>query len=176
MSQAILATTELDSGDVWAYIPASQETEISEDLATFLASGGIFSPEEARNSWEHLFRKSQFSGGLLIVEDELASPGDPFLERFRGSFATNDSDVFHWLVLSSKTDAVEVERFIHSRSSGYPLNAFLVDSSADSLPVRLGSGIMETLVACVEAIFVSAWDGESLVVWRVGRDARAARV
>jgi hypothetical protein len=69
--------------------------------------------------------------------------------------------------LDSESVSENVGSFIHSRSSGYPLNAFLVESSIHRLPQRLNSDLLETLVSSVRAVIVSGWDAESVVVCQV---------
>jgi hypothetical protein len=167
LSKAFLAVTELQSTRTWAYVPASRENDVSDDVAGSLASGGVFSPAGATSAWESSFSRLRAAHGLLIVEDELATPADPFLARFHGSFATNETDVFHWYTLREESAPAEVESFIHSRSSAYPLNAFLIDSPLAGLPTSLPSEFLENLVSSVDAVIVSAWDGESVAVCQV---------
>jgi hypothetical protein len=163
LSRAFLAVSDLESTQTWAYVPASRVS----DALTNLAWGGIFTPKSAKSAQEFTFRRLQATQGLVIVEDELATPADPFLSRFRGSFAINETDVFHWLALGASSISAELEAFVNSRSSGYPLNAFLVNSSLTSLPEHLSSDFIATLVDSVDAVIVSAWDAESVAVCQV---------
>jgi hypothetical protein len=170
MSRAFLAANELKSMRTWAYVPAALEDQVADNLARFLVSGGVFLPEQAHSAWEHSFRRLPARQGLLIVEDELATPMDPFLSRFRGSFATNDTDVFHWYAMDTESNAGDVEKFIHSRSSGYPLNSFLIGSSRHRLPAQLRTGDIEELASSVDAVVVGAWDNESVVICQVAEN------
>ena len=117
LSKAFLAVTELQSTRTWAYVPASRENDVSDDVAGSLASGGVFSPRRGHERLGKLVQQTQGRARVAHRGGRVGHASGPVSGGFHGSFATNETDVFHWYTLREESAPAEVESFIHSRSS-----------------------------------------------------------
>jgi hypothetical protein len=146
---------------VWAYVPASANLEANGTLFRF---GGLFTANIARGAWFGTFTRLCLHRGTIIVEDELALPSDESLRGSVGTFAVVDSTVLYPKVLAPETTADEIRKFILGHSSGYPLNSFWIRGVEFVTPEALSEPRVHKLAERVDAVIVSGWDNESLLV------------
>lgn len=97
----------------------------------------------------------------LVVEDDLARRGDSNLS---GDMAFLEERVVRWASLGS--GAVSSVRLLSEGSSGYPLNAFVLRSSAEEVGIEPGKDISSHIAEIalqVSVVIVAAFDAEGFV-------------
>jgi hypothetical protein len=105
---------------------------------------------------------------LLIVEDELARPEDPFLEDITTDWVSYREDVLHLREVKGRFGLTDAE-FLNSSSSGYPLNAFVIFPWPGPKPMGpLTDEDINGLVGMVRIIIVGAYDAEATLLWVPG--------
>lgn len=109
-----------------------------------------------------LMQLSETGLRTLIVEDELARRGDPIREE---DVAFVGDRVLRWLVLSSL--AHEPARLLRSGSAGYPLNAFILSGSPETLGLNPRRGLddvsVQEMASHVVSLVFAICDGESFL-------------
>lgn len=103
-----------------------------------------------------------------MLENSLAAPSDPWLERAKSRIVVHGDEVYH---LASYTERISenVLNAIHEASNvaglvgmvGHIPNAATLLGPAQ----RLSLGELKVLGRSAECIFVRAFDGEGYVIW-----------
>lgn len=112
---------------------------------------------------------------VLIVEDDLALRRDP---RGAGNRCCIGDRVIGWAAIDS--DCTAAAALLRTGASGYPLNAFVVQSSAAKLGLAEGHDLkaedVEVIARLTIAVIVSVFDAESFVAIALGLDDEALLV
>jgi hypothetical protein len=134
----------------------------SDGLYGFDRSIGIRA-SDGDNALDRVLSTVECNGGTLVIEDELARVGDPFLSRVPDRFSIYGEDILWRLAWPlSQPSAV-----IRKHSSGYPTNAFLLTSNIDE--DKLDEPTAVQLTRSVRLIICAAYDAESFVLWSTDR-------
>ncbi len=103
----------------------------------------------------------------IIVEDDLALPDDPHIANAStGSLLVAEGTVFHLTDLAELQEPQELASFLVTSASGYPLNAFILQSMsrstiASSLAHTAAKAFATNIVGIINTIF----DNEAFTVW-----------
>jgi hypothetical protein len=164
LSSAALAGLPLDDGEAAALVP-----EDFHGSPVFTESAGV----RAAGADAGLARWLAASGraGTLVIEDELARPGDPVLSRLTAPYLTEEGRVY-WFVGIEPSAAERGVTRLHESSSGYPTNAFVLSVPVDHV-TAIGP-LAERLPTILRAIVVAAFDAESFVIWTPPRQEVAS--
>ena len=104
-------------------------------------------------------------GGCLLVEDDLALPGDPSLVDQPGDYSVVDGRILRWADLDAPGDLLAWT--LRAGSSRFPLNAFVAPvtaSQAGLLPrAEVQDAVVAGIASRVVAIIVSVYDAEAYV-------------
>jgi hypothetical protein len=104
-------------------------------------------------------------GGCLLVEDDLARPGDPGLDDHPGHYSVVDGRIVRWADLDGSRE--HLSWTLRAGSSRFPLNAFLIPGSASRAGLRpdaeVGDAVVAAIARQVVAVIVSVFDAEAYV-------------
>lgn len=104
-------------------------------------------------------------GGCLLVEDDLALPGDPSLVDQPGDYSVVDGRILRWADLDAPGDLLAWT--LRAGSSRFPLNAFVAPVTASQAGLLPGAEVRDAVVAGIAsqvvAIIVSVFDAEAYV-------------
>jgi hypothetical protein len=137
-----------------------------ESFSDFRFSCGLDS-EAADVLLRKLLHRLALSGAYsVVVEDDLMLRTDPILV---GPVAFVGERVLRWV--SFDTESLDAPtKLIRTGSSGYPLIAYVVDSSPQDMGVspgaELGNKFFDCVVRSAMAVIVSAFDAETYLVLR----------
>ena len=101
------------------------------------------------------------------MEDDLALPDDPHIANAStGSLLVAEGTVFHLTDLAELQEPQELASFLVTSASGYPLNAFILQSMsrstiASSLAHTAAKAFATNIVGIINTIF----DNEAFTVW-----------
>jgi len=105
---------------------------------------------------------------LCILENMLASPGDPWLERAQSCVLTHGQEVYHVLDGKNRSDET-IETALREVESPIVFVGAIGRQPVNPIAVKPGAAISaKQLVAFAElasAIFIEAYDGEGFVIW-----------
>lgn len=167
LSTAILTKTDVDAGRALTYLPPGLEKEATGDLS----DGGLFPTADlasaARNAIVALFQS--ISGQSLVVESDVGSPKSPkVLSRADRAFVC-DGYLYWYRPMSGPVD--ELELFIRRGGSGYPTNAFGVESIVGPFaPLEeVPAEMVQHFAPGMRAILCNGYDAESYVLWHSGQ-------
>ncbi len=108
-------------------------------------------------------------GYLLIVEDDVASPNDPWLLRLPSDATTICSDdiVYHLRYLSDVHTGDDLARFLsYAYSGAWLLNGFVLKAMhREEVSKALRTGHFELVADHVEAIINSVFDNDLYSIW-----------
>ena len=103
--------------------------------------------------------------GCLLVEDDLALPGDPGLADQPGRYSVVDGRILRWVDLGAPGDRLAWT--LRAGSSRFPLNAFLLPVSASQAGLvpgaEVGDDVLAGIAGQVVAVIVSVFDAEAYV-------------
>lgn len=103
--------------------------------------------------------------GCLLVEDDLARPGDPGLAEHQGAYGVVEGRILRWADLDGADE--QLAWTLRAGSSRFPLNAFLIPVSASQAGLIRGAEVADGLVARIAsqvvAVIVSVFDAEAYV-------------
>ncbi len=141
-------------------------TKPIESLADFRLSCGLGTNDADNLLRGSLRRLASVGARSVVVEDDLMLRTDPVLV---GPVAFVDDRVLRWSSIDPELLDAAV-KLLRSGSSGYPLVAYVVDSSPQFLGLstgaRLGSEFVDRLRRSALAVIVSAFDAETYLVFR----------
>jgi hypothetical protein len=104
----------------------------------------------------------------VVVEDDLAGPGDPGILRWPVPSAFLGSRLIHWFDLEQKSSADIVDG-INRYCASHILNCFVSTASVSSLGLIHGQAVPNDLApkvaASLLAVIVFAFDETSFAVW-----------
>ena len=107
-------------------------------------------------------------GACIIVEDDILERGDRQPEDMTIPSAFIGDGVIHWSDLGPGA-GLAATRAIREGAFGYPLNAFVTAKSATTLGLAndqpVPAHLAREVANCLLAVIVSAFDGESFLVW-----------
>lgn len=111
---------------------------------------------------EYLRYLSSLQGGALIVEDDTAREGDPWL----GGAVIVVGRVLRWEELHANPS--RLTQLVRRGASGYPLNAFVCDEAGRAILQRAGNALSiddaSSVAESVRVIVNSVYDAESYLV------------
>jgi hypothetical protein len=110
---------------------------------------------------------------ICILENMLASPGDPWLKRAKSRVATHGTEVYH-IVTATERLREKIEDAVREAASlpvfvgaiGWQPPDPILGDPADA---AISTGQLRTFAKTADCIFVGAHDGEGYVVWHSGR-------
>lgn len=167
LSGAVRSSVEWSRGTFYALVPVSWQ----QPARLNFARGGVARTTAASIALvTSLYDLAGRTDACLIVEDDLRRADDPATSALPIPSASIDDRVFHWCDLSSSS-ADEVSTTVRRGASGYPLNAFVVSRPCQGLGLhpggRYGPELAYEVASGLAAIIVSAFDGESFLLWRM---------
>jgi hypothetical protein len=125
---------------------------------------GIRAEEADATSLAYLTRRGP-GGGSLLVEDDLARPGDPGLGDHPGHYSVVDGRILRWADLDGARE--QLSWTLRAGSSRFPLNAFVLPVSAAQAGLMPGAEVGDEIVAAIArqvvAVIVSVFDAEAYV-------------
>ena len=163
LSQAVLAHLNLAAGSAHTYLPAGW-LRVSR---TNLEHGAFHDSELATMSSTAAIESFLTAPGLVVVESDVARPGDASVARRANETLRHGDTVLFW-TRAAGTRPSDLEHFVSRGGSGYPTNAFLLagHEAASFNPIEaVDDQELLDLAARVRAVLVNAFDAESYVVW-----------
>jgi hypothetical protein len=161
----VLRSTNLEEGEAYAVIPPDAPNEVLYEFEHGAKNmRGSSSDEVLVTAIRNLVGTGS---SLLFVEDDRATPGDPFLEQWRSETVTLGDEVYHWLVLSAE-NVGEVADFIIRSSSGYPTNAVISSTDTETSfgdMAEISAADIKQIIQQLEAVIVTAYDCDGYVLW-----------
>jgi len=155
----------------WGHVPLAEESAqyVTIESQPFLAYPKANSYELIT---EVIYSSLQESERVCVLENMLASPGDPWLKRAKSRVATHGAEVYHIVAATERlrekiVDAVREAASlpVFTGAIGWqPPDPILADAG----DATISTGQLRTLAKTADCIFVGAYDGEGYVVWRVG--------
>jgi hypothetical protein len=125
---------------------------------------GIRAEEADATSLAYLTRRGP-GGGSLLVEDDLARPGDPGLGDHPGHYSVVGGRILRWADLDGARE--QLSWTLRAGSSRFPLNAFVLPVSAARAGLMPGAEVGDEIVAAIArqvvAVIVSVFDAEAYV-------------
>jgi hypothetical protein len=110
--------------------------------------------------------------GCLLVEDDLALPGDPSLRDQPGRYSVVDGRILRWADLDAPAELLAWT--LRAGSSRFPLNAFVLPMSASQVGLMPGAEIGDAALAAIArqvvAVIVSVFDAEAYVALAMDPD------
>lgn len=105
------------------------------------------------------------AGSAALVENPLASPGDPWLQKAQSRIRCLGEDVLHLLLQGD-----DRERILTSlrEAKGHPASVGAVARPVESQAVGIESlshAWLKAFASAVQVVFVEAYDGESYIFW-----------
>ena len=150
-----------------ATVLVPRASEMQNGLATDLSLGQSISTDEADKLAGEFLGDAERKGARTLIVEDIASKDDPNLGDH---VAFMGKRVLSWAELSHSLHAAWILRV---RANGYPLNAFVSDSTVAQLGVRDGQEVradfIEGVVTSLRCIVVAAFDAETFLIW--SRDA-----
>lgn len=122
---------------------------------------GVASADANADVARFLEANRKFGFCTLLVEDDMARKGDPYLTD---DVAFVDDRVIYWTEIDP--GASSATRLLRNGSSGYPLNAFVSRSPIADMNCFRGRQLdsaLDSICADVSGVIVSVFDGESFV-------------
>lgn len=126
------------------------------------------------NSYEHLieviYSSMESPESICLMENMLASPNDPWLNRAKSRLATYGSEVYH-ILTSSDRSKEKIEDTLREAES-LPVFVGAVGPQPrdriayDSEHVTISLGQLKSFAKSAYCIFVGAYDGEGYLVWK----------
>ncbi|SRR5229473_2823591 len=156
----------------WGHVPPAEESaqHIMIERQPFLAY-------PKANSYEHLteviYSSLQEPQRVCVLENMLASPGDPWLKRAKSRVATHGTEVYH-IVDATERLREKIEDAVREAASlpvfvgavgRQPPDPILGDAGDATISTRQ----LRTFANTVHCIFVGAYDGEGYLVWHSDR-------
>ncbi len=190
LARYLLERPDLESGTVTTFLPS----DVSEEAATQFKWGGKLKrdpatfvyrtePDGSTTRWEPKPNTDPWLVSILqrflrgraervcVFENELASPGDPWLSLPRWDIlqtAIFENEVYHLL---SNRDAENEERIlttIKGANAWLFIGAMTSVSKASDLALEadtVDDEVLEMFAQRAEKIVVGAYDGESYLIW-----------
>jgi hypothetical protein len=119
-SSAVLTNVALRPGRIQAIVPAGVQQE---RLLAF-ETGGLVSPADADRAVEEVLVAFGEEGGrCLVVEDDLARRGDPYVMALPFQTCFAGDRIVRWIEFSSPNGTRSAAGLIRKGASGYPRNA-----------------------------------------------------
>ena len=128
------------------------------------------------NSYEHvtevIYSSLEDPQCVCILQNMLASPGDPWLKRAKSRVATHGPEVYH-ILISSDRRKEKIEDTLREAES-LPVFVGAVGRQPpdriadDSEHVTLSLGQLKSFAKSAHCLFVGAYDGEGYLVWKDG--------
>jgi hypothetical protein len=165
LAAAVLGAVRFDAGRFQLALPESEAAR----AVTGFDQGGVVGASLADAALAQYLDDFASRGALcVLVEDDLLRQSDPAVARRPVPSAFIGDHVIHWCELARGAGSIATE-VIRMSASGYPLNAFLVTKSAADLRLSPGGSLVKDfttdVVASLAAVVVSAFDGESFLMW-----------
>jgi hypothetical protein len=172
---AILTVVQLSETEMrefnWGHVPlAPASAQYIEIL------GQPFLAYPKANSYEHLteviYSSLEDPECLCILQNMLASPGDPWLKRAKSRVATHGLEVYH-ILTSSDRRKEKIEDTLREAES-LPVFVGAVGRrppdriADDSEHLTISLGQLKGFAKSAYCIFVGAYDGEGYLVWKDG--------
>jgi hypothetical protein len=108
-----------------------------------------------------LEERTSAEGGVLVVENELARPSDPWIKE-RGldyPHFTRGDELYHWVALEKAVDAEIIDGFLGESTHGVRTNGFVLQMSSAEFGERVSTEVAPEKVAeAVDSVVVSAYD------------------
>ncbi|MEP6650818.1 MAG: hypothetical protein ABJA74_13065 [Lapillicoccus sp.] len=160
---AVLASVivrELDRFSVAALLaPAEYQGETLDD------SGRGVRAQDADAMAVDYLRRLRPDAGCLLVEDDMALPGDQSLDDGNSDFSVVGGSVLRWVDLDASSDRLSWT--LRAGSSRFPLNAFVVPEASSDVGLLPGEAVSADVVTAIArsviAIIVSVFDAEAYV-------------
>lgn len=163
-SAAVLERNLLERGAVWAILPDNYDLEAERSID----HGGVTSSEVADAGLANALVRLGVDTRTVLLEDELALPGDKDLLATRGEgLWIYQGQILRTLDIESTTTSVV--GFLRSGSSGYPTNAFMLNTRLDprpQMPATLGPHELCQALNGLLAVTVAAFDAETWLIWQ----------
>jgi hypothetical protein len=163
ISHAVLHA-DLHEGTCWVFVPDKSATPALDNPKW----GGVTTKAATNAALDKLI--AQLRADLILVEEELHSPGDRGLQDRSDYFVVPPDEIVSWAELAHWKRIGEFFRF---RTAGYPTNVFLVAGKGERLLERISEspeGIPDWVVQSLVAVIVSIFDDESWLVWLRAQD------
>ncbi|HST68754.1 MAG TPA: hypothetical protein VLI94_03740 [Solirubrobacterales bacterium] len=163
LSSAVLAEQPFDKGHFLALIPTGLKTR----PLNFAAGGVTQQGASAEALGDFLAKVAGRGAASVVVEHDMARASDPVLVKETEPLALIGERVLHWCDLrdGARAGAKTIIRGAH----GHPLNAFLTKSTSAELGLadrqQIPEDLPRLLVESLVAVVVSAFDGESFLIW-----------
>ena len=98
----------------------------------------------------------------IIVEDDLALPDDPHIANAStGSLLVAEGTVFHLTDLAELQEPQELASFLVTSASGYPLNAFILQSMFSTIASSLAHTAAKAFATNIVGIINTIFDNEA---------------
>jgi hypothetical protein len=139
------------------------------DSATNYSSfynGGVASSKESERELavaiqDYLTRPSS----CVILENTLAKPSDPYVQRSQFPLALYQDEVFHWLGHGAYTSTY-LQSFIKTPRYPIALTGFFTQIQwKDQSFIKLSDDQLKALVNSTERIVIGAFDYEGFLIW-----------
>ena len=164
VSKAVLSAGSLPHGRFLTFVPA----EMPDDAIAFPDTPdipGSVADKGLANLLDELGRQGAMS---IVVEDDLASPNDPGVQRWSVPSAFLGNRLIHWFDLEQESSADTVDQMGRYCIS-HVLNAFVCAASVTSLGLidrqAVPNDLAVKVTASLLAVIVFAFDETSFAVW-----------
>ncbi len=132
-------------------------------------SGLAFPKVNVRDEIAELIYRLLDAGRLCLIENPLASVGDPWLDRAKSRLAVHDGEVYHFLT-SAERDISKIAQALRE-SHHPPVSWGAIGRDPRDCPTKTGrtaitSDELARFAETVRCVFVSAYDDEGYIVWR----------
>jgi hypothetical protein len=106
---------------------------------------------------------------VCLLENSVASAGDPWLQRAKSCVVTREREVFHVLFSEDNTEDKIAEAILEARGIPVFIGALgrLTSETAKSISTQkaVAAVALESVAETARLVFVGAYDGEGYVLW-----------
>lgn len=176
----VLDNISLNDGEFYAIHPNKLDFERTYDFEV----GGIYKPDvdfivENKNSSDMIkvsnygeeiilnfirYYLNSISNSYLLLEDNLSSSTDPWLETYNAEYYLIKDTIVY--ILNKNNDS-ELEKY-YNYASHYPCMSILTKNSSltNIKPkTKVPNSIQEDMINNIELLFLEIYDGESFLIW-----------
>jgi hypothetical protein len=158
----------LEAGRVVSYLPDGIDPK---EAAQRFAAGGVVQQRKSLAKVADLiagYLRNQ-TDRVAVFEDQVAKPGDPWLQTSPVQFFTHGSDVYHFIRASDNGPGRVRDLIRFARDYVFTgIVARLADHMGELVnTAEVSPDVIRSLAAGSEHIIVGAFDGEGALIWSV---------
>jgi hypothetical protein len=143
-------------------------------LLDFTLASVRFTESAERHVYQYIAERCGLGSQLLVAEDSVARPSDPWLANetaVRDLTFSFGEELYHWRRPGDPLNGSAILQDVLQWTGGYPMNAFAISRDAGRIAgprAIVSRKDLESLAVNVEAIITRAYDGQGFVIWVAG--------